>query len=53
MRRSLRASIERMETRVKFVNIALMPIIIAVIGVLVAVTRLRRRRRSMREAAVG
>lgn len=50
VRRQLRADIEQLETRTKFANVGLMPIIIGVGGVLVAVTRMRRRQRSLREA---
>jgi len=52
VRRQLRADIERLEVRVKFANVGLMPILIAIGGTLVGLARMRRRRRSLREAPV-
>jgi hypothetical protein len=42
---NLNRDIERLETRLKFANIGLMPIAIAVIAVIIALLRHRRRRR--------
>jgi len=53
VRRSLRASIERLETRLRFANVAAVPILIGVGGLLVGLTRLRRRRRSLLAAQAG
>ena len=47
VRRSLRSDIERLESKVKFVNVVMMPMLIALIGIIVAMTRLSRRRRSL------
>lgn len=52
VRRQLRADIERLEAQVKFANVGLMPIVIAIGGTLVGLARMRRRRRSLREAPV-
>lgn len=50
VRRALRSDIEQLESKVTFVNVAMMPILIAIAGLVVAVLRLRRRRRSLLEA---
>jgi ABC-type uncharacterized transport system involved in gliding motility auxiliary subunit len=47
VRRSLRQSIETLEARTKFINIVAVPILIAIVGVLVAMARIRRRRQSL------
>lgn len=47
VRRSLRQSIETLEARTKFINIVAVPILIAIVGVLVAMARMRRRRQSL------
>jgi len=47
VRRSLRASIERLESRLRFANVAAMPILIGIGGLIVALARVRRRRRSL------
>jgi len=47
VRRALRSDIERLESTVKFANVAMMPMLIALIGIIVAGMRLRRRRRSL------
>jgi ABC-type uncharacterized transport system involved in gliding motility auxiliary subunit len=47
VRHSLRLDIERLESKVKFTNVAMMPILIAFIGIIVAMLRLNRRRRSL------
>ncbi|MEM7254164.1 MAG: Gldg family protein [Pseudomonadota bacterium] len=48
VRHSLRKNIEKLESWVKFVNIGLVPILIAIGGLLVSIHRARRRRRSVR-----
>jgi len=45
VQRSLREDVERLETKVLFANIALMPIVVALFAVLLAVWRVRRRSR--------
>lgn len=45
VQRSLREDVERLETKVLFANIALMPIVVALFAVLLAVWRARRRTR--------
>jgi len=45
VQRSLREDVERLETKVLFANIALMPIVVAVFAVVLAVWRIRRRAR--------
>ena len=47
VRRSLRANIESLESRLRFANVAAVPILIGVGGLLVALARMRRRRRSL------
>jgi ABC-type uncharacterized transport system involved in gliding motility auxiliary subunit len=47
VRRSLRSDIEQLESNVKFANVGLMPILIALGGLIVAAMRLARRRRSL------
>ncbi|MCY4394012.1 MAG: GldG family protein [Rhodospirillaceae bacterium] len=42
---SLRADVDALEARTKFFNIALIPLVIAVLAILVAIWRARRRRR--------
>jgi ABC-type uncharacterized transport system involved in gliding motility auxiliary subunit len=49
VRRALRRDIEQLESRVTFANVAMMPILIAIAGLIVAVLRIRRRRRSLLE----
>lgn len=44
---ALRQDIERMGTTLKFINIALVPLLIGVIAVLVSITRRQRRRRAV------
>ncbi|EDP65539.1 putative auxiliary component of ABC transporter [alpha proteobacterium BAL199] len=51
VQRSLREDVERLESKVLFANIALMPILVALFAILLAVWRVRRRaRRTMVEA---
>ncbi len=50
VRRNLRENIERLETQVKFANVGLVPILIAVGGLLVGLARMQRRRRSLMAA---
>lgn len=51
VQRSLREDVERLESKVLFANIALMPILVAVFALLLAAWRIRRRsRRTMVEA---
>ena len=45
VQRSLREDVERLETKVLFANIALMPIVVAVFAVVLAIWRVRRRAR--------
>lgn len=51
VRRSLRQEIEQLYARVRFANIGLMPLLIAVIGLIVAFVRYQRRRSSIRAIA--
>ncbi len=51
VRRSLRRNIEELYSKVRFANIGLVPILIAVGGLLVALVRYQRRRSSIRAAA--
>jgi ABC-type uncharacterized transport system involved in gliding motility auxiliary subunit len=53
VRRSLRASIERLEARMKFANVALVPILIGIGGLVVGLARMRRRRRSLLAAGTA
>lgn len=48
---ALRRDIERMGARLEFVNIALVPVLVALVGIVVALLRARRRRRAL--AAAG
>ena len=45
VQRSLREDVERLESKVLFANIALMPILVAVFALLLAAWRIRRRSR--------
>ena len=49
-RKRLGEDVERLETKVLFANIALMPIVVALFAVLLAVWRVRRRSRRAVEA---
>lgn len=51
VQRSLREDVERLETKVLFANIALMPVLVAVFAVVLAGWRLRRRTRRMQAEA--
>lgn len=53
VRHSLRQNIETLETTLKFINIGLVPIIIAIGGLLAGVHRMRRRRRAVSRPARG
>jgi ABC-type uncharacterized transport system involved in gliding motility auxiliary subunit len=48
VQRALRQDIERLQATIQFVNIGLIPIVVAVIAVVLGVLRLRRRRRATR-----
>ena len=48
VRHALRKNIENLENRIKFINIGLIPILIAIGGFLVSIHRVNRRRRSVR-----
>jgi ABC-type uncharacterized transport system involved in gliding motility auxiliary subunit len=51
VRRSLRRNIEELHAKVRFANIGLVPLLIAIGGVLVALVRYQRRRASIREVS--
>ena len=51
VRHSLRKDIEALETSLKFVNIALIPIVIGIGGLLAGLHRMRRRRGALRASA--
>ena len=51
VRHSLRKDIEALETSLKFINIALVPIMIGIGGLLAGLHRMRRRRAAMRPGA--
>ena len=51
VRRALREDIEKLHTKVRFANIGLMPLVIGVVGLLVAFVRYQRRRSSIRTNA--
>ena len=53
VRHSLRQDIETLETTLKFINIGLIPIVIAIGGLLAGVHRMRRRRRAVSRPAGG
>ncbi len=44
MQRNLEVDIDNLESRLRFANIGLMPIVVAVIALIISVLRLRRRR---------
>ena len=48
VRHALRKNIENLENRIKFINIGLVPILIAIGGLLVSIHRVNKRRRSVR-----
>lgn len=50
VRHRLRQDIETLQSRLKAINIGLVPLLIAISGLIVGVVRVRRRRRSLREA---
>ena len=51
VRRSLRRNIETLQSKLRFANIALVPLLIALGGLVVAFVRMQRRRSSIRMAS--